>query len=555
VIIDGRTLASDTELEADVCIVGAGPSGIALSGDLLGSGIRVCVLENGGAREAWRTQFLLGGESVGYPYPRLAISAVSAFGGSSHRWGPYWHARPLDSLDFEAREAIPHSGWPFRRDHFTPYYERAEQYLGLRPFDYAATTRETDASRKLTVRPGQLVTGQLQHGQIAYPREYDRLAAAPDVQVILRAHVAELIADGQTPGRIGGARALIAPDTSVTVKARITVLAAGGIGNARLLLLGNTDHPSGIGNQHDLVGRFFMEHLALRSGVVIPSDPGLLGRRDLFTVTEAGGMPGLPTLAPSEEMLREQGLLNTYFILEPKPRVFAADGVRAASTFVRAIRSQPLTRQFPRRVARAAVGTPAVARALLASRRSEPDVLVVRVQAEQAPNPESRVTLSETRNRFGIRKARLDWRLLPSDGHSIRRAQEILGAELHAAGLGRLEDLFGDEWPPTLIAGLYHHLGTTRMHLDPRHGVVDPSCRVHGVSGLYVTGGSVFPTSGAANPTLTIVALALRLADELKHALAGQPCAGVRRADSPVDWENRHTRHTQFSREGTVDEA
>ena len=106
-----------------------------------------------------------------------------------------------------------------------------------------------------------------------------------------------------------------------------------------------------------------------------------------------------------------------------------------------------------------------------------------------------------------------------------------------------------------MIAGLYHHLGTTRMHLDPRHGVVDPSCRVHGVSGLYVTGGSVFPTSGAANPTLTIVALALRLADELKHALAGQPCGGVPRADSPVDWENRHTRHTQFSREGTVDEA
>ncbi len=519
-IIDGRTLLSDTELEADVCIVGAGPSGVALTGELLGSGIRVCVLESGGTSETWRTQFLLGGESVGYPYPRLALSAVSAFGGSSHHWGPYWHSRPLDALDFEAREAIPHSGWPFGRDHLTPYYERAEQHFGLRPFDYAATTRETDASRRLTVRPGRLVIGELQHGQMAYPQEYDRLAAASDAQIILRAHVTELIADGQIPGRIGGARALIAPGRSVTVKARITVLAAGGIGNARLLLLGNTDHPGGIGNQHDLVGRFFMEHLALRSGVVVPSDPGLLERHDLWAVTEAGGVSGLPIFAPSEEVLREQGLLNTYFILEPKPHVFAADAVRSASTFARAIRSQPLTRQFPGRVARAAVGAPAVARALLASRRGKADVLLVRVQAEQAPNPESRVTLSEARNRLGIRKARLDWRLLPSDGHSIRRAQEILGAELFATGLGRLDDLFGDERPPTLIAGLYHHLGTTRMHVDPRHGVVDPSCRVHGVPGLHVTGGSVFPTSGAANPTLTIVALALRLADELKHELA-----------------------------------
>lgn len=512
-------MAANATVEADVCIVGAGPSGIALAGELLGSGIRVCVLENGGTKEAWRTQFLLGGESVGYPYPRIVIAAVSAFGGSSHRWGPYWHSRPLDAIDFEARDAISHSGWPFGRDHLTPYYERAERYFGLRPFDYAATTRETDACLRLTVRPGRLVTGELQHGNIVYAREYDRLALAADVQVFLRAHVAELIADDRSPGRIGGARALIAPDRSVTVKARLTVLAAGGIGNARLLLLGNTDHPGGIGNRHDLVGRYFMEHPSLRSGVVLPADSALLAQRDLFVINKPGGVSGLPILAPSEEVLREQGLQNTYFILEPRPRVFATDGVRAASTFARALRSQPLTRRFPGTVARAAVGAPAVARAVRAARRSEPDLLVMRIQAEQAPNPESRVTLSDKCNRLGIRNARLDWRLLASDTDSIRRAQEILGTELQAAGLGRLHDRFGDERPPALIAGLYHHLGTTRMHIDPCQGVVDPSGRVHGVPDLYVTGGSVFPSSGAANPTLTIVALALRLADELKRLL------------------------------------
>jgi choline dehydrogenase-like flavoprotein len=520
VIINGKSLAPDAELESDVCIVGAGPSGVALAGELLGSGLRVCVLENGGTREAPRTQFLLGGESVGYPYPRLVIAAVSAFGGSSHRWGPYWHSRPLDAIDFEARDAIPHSGWPFGRDHLIPYYRRAEKYFGLRPFDYAATTQETDASHKLAVRPGRLVTGELQHGQLVYEREYDRLAVAPDVQVILNVHVAELLADALNPGRIGGVRALTAPGRSTIVKSRLTVLAAGGIGNARLLLLGNADHPGGIGNQHDLVGRFFMEHPSLRSGLIVPRDPGLLARRDVFGVAETDGASGLATLAPSEEVLREEGLLNTYFMLEPRPRAFAADGVRSTSTFARALRSQPLTARFPGRAARAAIGVPAVAQALLAARRSGPDVLVVRVQGEQAPNPDSRVTLSARRNRLGIRKARLDWRLSPSDGCSIRRAQELLGSELQAAGLGRLDDLFGDERPPILMAGLYHHLGTTRMHTDPQQGVVDANGLVHGVPDLYVTGGSVFPTSGAANPTLTVVALALRLADEVKRTLA-----------------------------------
>jgi choline dehydrogenase-like flavoprotein len=521
VIVDGRTLPSGAEIEADVCIVGAGPSGVALAGELLGSGIRVCVLENGGTRESWRTQFLLGGESVGYPYPRLVVSAVSAFGGSSHRWGPYWHARPLDAIDFEAREAISHSGWPFARDHLVPYYERAERYFGLSPFDYQATTRDTDASRRLPVRPDRLVTDELQHGDIVYAREYDRLAAAPDVKVVLRAHVAELIGDVRVSGRIGGVRALTAPGRSVSVNARLTVLAAGGIGNARLLLLGNADHPSGIGNQHDLVGRYFMEHPALRSGVVVPTDPRLLRRSDLFAAFGQAGVSAVPIFALSEELLREKGLQNTYFMLEPKPRAYAAAGVRAVLTLHAAIRTQPLTRKFPGRVARAVAAAPAVARVLRA-RGAEPDLFLVTIQAEQAPNPQSRVTLSEKRNRLGIRNARLDWRILASDTVSIRRAQEFLAAELETAKLGRMHDLLGDERPSALIGGLYHHLGTTRMHADPHHGVVDPSCRVHGVSDLYVTGGSVFPTSGAANPTLTIVALALRLADEVKRVLAAR---------------------------------
>jgi choline dehydrogenase-like flavoprotein len=143
-------------------------------------------------------------------------------------------------------------------------------------------------------------------------------------------------------------------------------------------------------------------------------------------------------------------------------------------------------------------------------------VLVLRFQAEQAPNPESRVTLGARRDPLGLPVARLDWRMAASDRASVRASQELVSGALQAAGLGRVELLLGDERPPALIEGNYHHLGTTRMHPDPSQGVTDADCRVHGVRNLFVAGSSLFPTYGCSNPTLTIVALALRLADHLK---------------------------------------
>lgn len=135
--------------------------------------------------------------------------------------------------------------------------------------------------------------------------------------------------------------------------------------------------------------------------------------------------------------------------------------------------------------------------------------------SEQAPNPMSRVTLSSEKDRFGRNFARLDWRLSAIDKQSIRRSQEILGKELNRAGLGRLYIELSDETPPQAITGGWHQMGTTRMHRDPRKGVVNEHCRVHGISNLYISGPSVFPTSGYANPALTIVALAVRLADHI----------------------------------------
>jgi len=141
------------------------------------------------------------------------------------------------------------------------------------------------------------------------------------------------------------------------------------------------------------------------------------------------------------------------------------------------------------------------------------------VQLSISPNPSSRVKLDSTRDRFDKLRLKLDWRLTELDIKTVLRGQQIMDEELRRAKLGHIEVDDYDEIPPPGISGGYHHMGTTRMSTDPNVGVVDATCRIHGIDNVFVAGSSVFPTSGFANPTLTIVALAIRLADHLKGAM------------------------------------
>jgi choline dehydrogenase-like flavoprotein len=517
VIVDADALEPGTIRTADVCIVGAGPAGIALAAELRTAGVRISLLESGRMSPTRAAQSLLAGASVGYPYS-LRQSIVAAYGGASHRWDGYWHSRPLDEIDFERRDGIPHSGWPFSRETLEPYYARAERFLELPAFDAPEEPwSPRDAAELLPLQRETAVLSSLLHAGLFADRELDGLRTAESTELVLGAHVTELFADEHDAERIAGVRCLAADGKSFTVQARTVVLAAGGIANATLLLRGNAKRPGGIASTPDLIGRFFMEHPSIRSGFIAPSDERLLGIEPLSGIQALGGTRWVPILSLDQRTIRDEGLLNTYFILDRKSRAFVHPGVRSVSTLVRAARLRPLAPGLAVRSARAAAGVPAAVRALAASRRGIAEVLALRVQAEQAPNPDSRITLGE-HNRFGLRLPKLDWRLLQKDHDSIRRTQELLGEALSTASLGRVDDLHGDEHPTTLFAGLHHHLGTTRMHAEERHGVVDPAGRVHGTANLYVTGGSVFATSGAANPTLTIVALALRLADELRRS-------------------------------------
>jgi choline dehydrogenase-like flavoprotein len=362
-----------------------------------------------------------------------------------------------------------------------------------------------------------------QHGTSNFGDYYDELVRARNVTLLLHASVVDLATDDD-PGQVDMVEVRRDDGSRCFVRARVVVLATGGIENARLLLLSRRVHRSGLGNEHDLVGRFFAERLSARTGYIVPASPGLVRRADTYAVHEAA--PALFTqyaLRVCDAAQRQRQLGNCVFFLLVRDRSMTAEAVRSVATLLKARRRRPLpdaTFGHVRNIATGLGDLGAVARDRLRRPDDAQRIVALRAQAEQAPNPGSQVTLGRRRDRFGQPVAQVDWRPAASDRASIRASQELVDTALRAAELGHVEFMLGDEDPPALLEGNFHHLGTTRMHTDPNRGVVDADCRVHGVRNLYVAGSSVFPTYGCSNPTLTIVALALRLADHLKRKLA-----------------------------------
>jgi len=526
VLSDAADLASGQEIQTDVCIVGAGPAGISIAHELQGTDIGVWLLESGGREVERRAQRLNRGQSVGYPIHRLHQSRVRAFGGTSRHWfspsDDSWAARPLDPIDFEDRPGIRYSGWPFDRAHLDPYYAHAHELCQLGPFVYDPAHWADKSGPGLPLRLGDVETTLFQRGRHDFNGFYDGLARAPNVTLLLHAPVVDLATDDD-PGRVGRVEVKREDGTSCFVRARLVVLAAGGIENPRLLLLSRRVHRGGLGNDRDLVGRFFAERLSARSGYVISVPPALARPTEFSAVQAVPDALVQKALRVSDAVQRERQLLNCAFFLMTRNLSMTAEAFRSLATLIKAGRRWPLPDGLLGHAGNVATGLTdlgALARDRLRSAGDVRSVLAVRVQAEQAPNPESRVTLGSRRDRFGLPVAQVAWRPVESDRASIRASQETLDAALHAAGIGRVQFMLGDEHPAALLEGNFHHLGATRMHADPSKGVVDAECRVHGIRNLYVAGSSVFPTYGCSNPTLTVVALALRLADHLRKELA-----------------------------------
>jgi choline dehydrogenase-like flavoprotein len=508
-------------------VVGGGPAGITLARELAHARLDVCLLESGGLSVNATARRLAGGQTSGTPYYPLDRARARGFGGTSSLWfaNVGLRCRPLDASDFARRPWIADSGWPFGSDELGPYYQRAQAVLGLGPFEYSAAAWETCATPRLRLCEGDVDTTVFQLADTRSFRNYlPELARATNVRLVLNATVLE-IETGDDATRVSGLRVATLEGRHFCAQARAYVLSAGGIENARLLLLSRSSHRKGIGNQDDLVGRYFMEHIHVNSGFIRPIDGTSLPNMSFYAnhwhrcSKVAGALTITPEVQQRESVASFSAVLHTTSEASARSR-----GVRSIRRLWVMAREGLLNRTAAGHVRNVLVQFRDVAafagRRLTPSRRSgSQHVTELGVMSEQVPNRESRVLLAPERDLFGQPKALLEWRLCDQDYNTIIAGQDAFDRELRRAGIGRLESKYADEEPRPTLGGGWHHMGTTRMHQDPAHGVVDADCKVHGMKNLFVAGSSVFPTGGFANPTLTIVAMAMRLADHLQHFL------------------------------------
>lgn len=494
--VDALNLPDGHLIEADVCIIGGGAAGISMAREFIGTPHRVALLESGGFEFDAQTQSLYKGSNVGLPTFDVHVNRLRYFGGTTNHWAG--HCRPLDSIDFEPREWIPHSGWPLTRRSLDPYYRRAQPICELGEYRYEDLGYFADRTGLPVLELEQSRLRSVVYNQSPPTRFGDvyrgEIRDARNVTVYLNANLLELKTDADAR-HVTGARAACIDGPRIAVRARRFVLAAGGMENARLLLLSNGANPAGLGNDRGLVGRYFMDHVLLRPGVDISFTVPGIDLRLYRSLHEVAGGRMFSVLAASETRMRRERLANFRIHLVPSGPRFeqAAGGVFSRLD------------GFKRGSDGSEEGYGSIALHLV---------------LEPVPNPESRITLSGERDLFGQRRIAVDWRLTDAELGNAHRALELAALEFGRMGLGRgFGAIFRNPrtWPGNLEAGK-HHCGTTRMSDSPDTGVVDGDCKVHGIDNLYVAGSSVFPTIGYANPTLTIVALALRLADNLKEA-------------------------------------
>jgi choline dehydrogenase-like flavoprotein len=502
-LIDAQQLDDRSAIEAEVLVIGGGLAGLALARQLANAGLDIAVLESGGEQPDARTQSLYEGRAtLGAPGNTtkdvsdfLVASRQRYLGGSGNVWGG--KCAPLDPMDFQSREWIPHSGWPVTRAELQAYYDRACDLLELPKFGVRdgaiAKVREgmlSGRSTLFTPRPRCYTryTGGGSGG--TQYTEYKRATTNHTrVRVYLHANVTRIQAgaDGQA---VQSLTVQCLNGRAHQARGRLYILATGGIENARLLLASNDVHAGGIGNESDWLGRGFLVHTTI-----------------------------LRNPDTSASILRAPADMAAYDITaQEKPHIVIGVSDRA--------QTQMRTGNFTATLAGDLRSTPASTAAVhtLVSRLSGAAVarpMAIYFMVEQTPNRDSRLTLStESRDELGLPRVQLDLRYDDTSLDSLERMTAVLGGELGRLQAGRLQwSASRDQVVPTMSLSR-HHMGATRMASSPRHGVVNAQGRLHAVDNLYVAGSSVFPTSGIANPSLTLLALGFRMGDHIAARLA-----------------------------------
>lgn len=518
-----------TELDADLCIVGSGAAGIALARRFLGSGRRVLLLESGGLDPDPDTDRLKDGRVDGIGQGMMVEGRGRVFGGTTTLWAG--QCIPMDPIDFEHREWVPDSGWPIPASELRPYYEAAAALFEVPGESYDEALWRRWGESPPAVRADRLVhtytawSPQPNLGRALRP-EFSR---SEDVRVLLHATVTGIETD-EAGGHVEAVTVRSLSGARATIRTKVCVLCCGGIENARLLLSAAEARGREFGPGHENIGRYFQDHPNTHCATIRTAAPARL--QAPYSLFYRRRRRYLPKIKLAPEVQRSERVLNCAANLDYE---FEDEGLNALRRVYRGLSQDRRVRASRTDLRAIAGGLPSAAAtayrrlALGRSSLSPPARIRLQIHCEQAPRRDSLVRLSRERDALGQPLAHVQWRLGDLERRTLQTMTDTVTQEFSRLGLA---DTDPDEWLARAdeswleyVGDSYHHAGTTRMSETPADGVVDTDGQVHGVSGLFVTGSSAFPTSGFANPTLAITALSLRLADHLERRLSARRAA------------------------------
>ncbi len=524
-ITDLRNWPAERRIDGDICIIGGGAAGITLALQFAETRkLGIVLLEAGGEQPEAESQQLYAVDNEG----ELPISGMSSrlrlFGGTTNHWDG--RCAPLDESDFQPREWVPYSGWPITRRDLDEHYRHALQICEL-----GQPASQADILKALNTPQMRLDPQKLspQLWRMSSPTRFGArygslLKVQPHINVLLHANVVDigLRDDGGLVNQV----TVVTPERRRhVVTARYFVLACGGIENPRLLLASNSVQKAGIGNQRDLVGRFFMQHLRFSESMVMEGDPYLVSR--IYSRHEKESGCYVLGLRLSDAFQKTSQVLNGAAFTYPDGDGDPDSGRNSASRLLHGLSKGHIDHLGHELFNIADDFSDVVlnVRQRFLRPGTEPYARSLRqlvLETEQAPNPQSRIRLGEVQDVLGMRRVVAEWRATDQDFFTCQKLMLTVAEEmtrLYKARVSIPSWLSEPSGWQAHFRDVAHHLGTTRMASSEQRGVVDSSCAVFGVPNLFVAGSSVFPTAGHANPTMTIVALAVRLGLHLKAIL------------------------------------
>ncbi len=511
--IDARLPDDESTIEGDICIIGAGAAGISVAVEWLSTSCKVILLEGGGFEYEDRVQELYSGKTTGQPYYPLKSARLHYFGGTTGHWGGMCSI--FDPITFQKRDWINDSGWPMTQEDLMPYYERAHNNLdiGICDFNLENWQKKDPSLESLPLDKNFFWSKVWRYSTpTRFGTKYkDIIAQSKNIHLYTYANVVDIKAN-ENLSAVQEVTVKNYEGKTHKVKAKYFVLACCSIQNARILLASNKQSQNGLGNDNDTVGRYFMENAEVRTGELWLNEKSAL---KLYMLRPPRVKAEIAMTAKKQAELKvSNGIISMIPLLwgkniPPLIKTWAAEDPRKNLKTI----SEAYESAKESKISR-----------FLNSKMYNAFQLVTRM--EQVPNPSSRVTLDTELDELGMPRAMLHWQFTSMESRSLRKIMEVLGQQVGVAGIGRvrLHEQLRDKNDPSMPANTspgWHHQGTTRMSEDPKKGVVDANCKVHGIENLFAAGSSCFPNGGAVNPTLSIVALSIRLADHIKTKMNG----------------------------------